>query len=54
MQLESLRLAMNVAMAAVNARGSLINTRLHDVLARIQEITLHGVRHGALVALAVA
>ena len=36
---------------AVNARGSLINARLHDVLARVWEIALHGVRHGAVVAL---
>ena len=38
----------------VNARASLINARLHDVLARVQEITLHGVRHGASVALTAA
>ena len=41
-------------MAAINAWGPLINARLHDVLARVQEIALHGVRHGASVALAVA
>ena len=40
-----------MAVDAVNARGSLINARLHDVLSRVQEITLHGVRHGAAVAL---
>ena len=43
-----------MAVDAVNARGSLINTRLHDILARIQEITLHVVRRGASVALAMA
>ena len=32
--------------------GPLINARLHDILACVQEITLHGVRHGASVALA--
>ena len=51
MQLESLQLAANTAVDAVNARGSLINVRLHDVLAHVQEIALHGVRHGAAVAL---
>ena len=44
MQLESFQLAANAAADAVNARGPLIN-------ARVQEIALHGVRHGASVAL---
>ena len=54
MQLESLRLAVNVATAAVNARGPLINAHLHDLSAHVQEITLHGVHRGASVALAAA
>ena len=54
MQLESLQLVANAAVDAINARGSLINARLHDVLACIQEITLHNVHHGAAVALTVA
>ena len=54
MQLESLQLATNVAVDAVNAQGSLINARLHDVPSHIQEIALHGVRHGAAVALTAA
>ena len=54
MQLESLQLAANTAADAVNARGSLINVRLQDILARVQEIALHGVCHGALVALTAA
>ena len=37
-QLESLQLAANVATDAVNARGPLINARLHEVPAHIQEI----------------
>ena len=53
-QLESLQLAANVAMDAVNARGSPITARLQDVPARVQEIALHGVRHGAAVALTAA
>ena len=51
MQLESLQLAANAAADAVNARGSPIATRLQDISDRIQEIALHGVRHGTLVAL---
>ena len=51
MQLESLQLATNAAMDAINARGSLINARLNDVPAYVQEIALHGVRHGVAVAL---
>jgi len=39
-------------MDAINAHGPLINARLHDILARVQEITLHNVRHGASMALA--
>ena len=41
-------------MAAVNAQGPLINARLHDVTAHVQEIALHGIHHGASVALAAA
>ena len=54
MQLESLQLAANAATNAVNAQGPLINAHLHDVPAYVQEIALHGVRHGASVALAAA
>ena len=39
-------------MDAVNARGPLINARPHDILAHVQEIALHGIRHGTSVALA--
>ena len=54
MQLESLQLAANVATDAVNARGSPIDARLQDVPVRVREITLHGVRHRAAVALSAA
>ena len=53
-QLESLQLAANAAVDAVNARGSLIAARLQDIPARVQEIALHSVRHGAVVALTAA
>ena len=44
---------VNAATDAINARGPLINARLHDILAHIQEIALHGIRHGASVALTI-
>ena len=53
-QLESLQLAANTAVDAVNAQGSPIDARLQDVPIRIWEIALHGVRHGAAVALTTA
>ena len=53
-QLESLQLATNAAVDAVNAQGSLINACLQDILAYVQEIALHGVCHGASVALTAA
>ena len=45
---------MNAGADAVNARGSPIDICLQDIPARIQEIALHGVRHGAAVALTTA
>ena len=54
MQLESLQLAANVVVDAINARGVLINAHLQDILAYVLEIALHGVRHGASVALTAA
>ena len=54
MQLESLQAVANAAMDVVNARGSPIDIRLQDIPARVQEIALHGVRHGAAVALTAA
>ena len=54
MQLESLQLVANVSADAVNARAPLINARLQDIPAHTQEIALHGVRHGAAVALTAA
>ena len=45
---------MNVTVDAINARGSSVDARLQDILARVQEIALHGIRHSASVALTVA
>ena len=53
-KLESLQLAANMAVDAVNAWGSPIAAHFQDVPAHVQEIALHGVRHGAAVALTVA
>ena len=53
-QLESLQLAANTAVDAVNALGSSIDACRQDVPVRVWEIALHGVRHGAAVALIVA
>ena len=45
---------MNVAVDAINAQGSSIDTHLQDALVCVWEITLHGIRHGAAVALTTA
>ena len=49
-QLESLQLAANAATDTVNVRGSLIDARLQDIPVCVREIALHGVRHGASMA----
>ena len=38
----------------VNARGTISVVRLHDILNHVREVALHGVRHGAAMALAAA
>ena len=53
-QLESLQLAANTAVDAINAQGSPIDARIQDIPAHVREITLHGIRHGAAVALTAA
>lgn len=53
-RLEDLQLAANVAMVAVNARGSLLVDGLCDVPVCAQEVALHGDCRGATVALAAA
>jgi hypothetical protein len=50
--LESLQLAANYTTGFVNARGAVSVAYLHDVPNHVREIALHGVRHGAAVALA--
>ena len=41
-------------MGFVNARGAVPVVRLHDIPNHVREVTLHGVRHGAAMALAAA
>ena len=38
----------------INARGAVPVVRLHDILNRVREVALHGVRHGAAMALVAA
>jgi len=45
------QLAANAAADAINARGSLIASHLQDVPVCVREIALHGVHHGAAMAL---
>ena len=52
--MESLQLAANEAVDVINARGSSVDARLQDISVRVQEITLHGIRHDASVALTAA
>ena len=53
-QLESLRSAADHVARFVNARGTVPVARLHDIPNRVREVALHGVRHGAVMALAAA
>ena len=53
-QLESLCLATDHATRFVNARGAAPVARLHDIPNRVREVALHGVPHGAAMALAAA
>ena len=52
--MESLRSAADHAAGFVNARGGVPVVRLHDIPNRVREVALHGVRHGAAMALAAA
>ena len=53
-ELEAHQLAANKTARALNARGDLVVSRLQDIPMSAEEITLHGVRHGATVALTIA
>ena len=45
---------MDHAAGFVNARGAVLVVRLHDIPNRVREVALHGIRHGAAMALATA
>ena len=45
---------MDHAAGFVNARGAIPVVRLHDIPNRVREVALHGVSHGATMALAAA
>ena len=45
---------MDHAAGFVNARGTVLVVRLHDIPNRVREVALHGIRHGAAMALAAA
>ena len=53
-QLESLLSAADHATGFVNARGAIPVVRLHDIPNHVREANLHGVHHGAAMALAAA
>ena len=53
-QLESLCSAADHVAGFVNARGAVPVVHLHDISNRVREVTLHGVHHGAAMALAAA
>ena len=53
-QLESLQLATKHAVGFVNARGADLVVHLHNSPNHVREVALHGVRHGAIMALASA
>ena len=53
-QLESLRLATDHAAGFINARGTVLVVRLHNIPNRVREVALHDVCHGAAMALAAA
>ena len=47
-------MAAEYAAGFINARGTVLVVLLHDIPNRVREVALHGVRHGAAMALASA
>ena len=45
-------MAADHAAGFVNARGAALVVRLNDIPNRVREVSLHGIRHGAAMALA--
>ena len=53
-ELEDHQLAANNAAKALNTRGDLVVSHLQDIPMHVEEIALHGIHHGAAVALMIA
>ena len=47
-------MVVEYAVGFINARGAVLVVPLHDILNRVREVALHGVCHGAAMALAAA
>ena len=47
-------MAADHAAGFVNARGAVLVVRLHDIPNHVRKVALHGIRHGAAMALAAA
>ena len=47
-------MAVDHAIGFINARGAALVAHLHDILNHVREVALHGVHHGAAMALATA
>ena len=47
-------MAANHVVGFVNAKGAVPVVRLHDIPNRVREVALHGISHGAAMALAAA
>ena len=47
-------MAADHAAGFINARGAILVVRLHDILNHVREVSLHGIHHGAAMALAAA
>lgn len=53
-RLEALQVAGNEIADAVNAEGDSVVERIENIIPRVHEVALHGIRHGAALALAAA
>jgi hypothetical protein len=53
-QLEDLQLARNTTATNINAVGETVVERVENIYARVHEVALHGVCHGAALVFAVA
>lgn len=54
MRLEALQIAGNAAATSLNAVGDSVVERVEQIFLRVNEVALHGVRHGTSLTLAAA